>query len=141
MKKIIVTTILALSLGLSYGQASKKDVKIERAADGDEKTQSYIQRQNQAIRIEEKDCGEIHAGTVLFNNSSKKDITVEMYDMKKEKLCAVQIDAGKSMYVKEVPMGEYSYRPAGAKKSKKGDRVNVMECMLKTVIITDKSFK
>ena len=150
MKKFaLCLAFVSLFSVYSFGQVNttgKKGGKIttEQLSSEDRQTQNYLNqgRQGQVIAVESKDCQAEHLGTILFHNQSKKDLTLEVLDVKGEKICTVDVESKKSTYVKDIEMGEYYYKSTTVKKAnKKKNRVNVIECTLKSIILDDKSLK
>lgn len=149
MKKVAFSlAFIALFSVCAMGQGNitgKKGGKIstEQVSSEDRQTQNYLNqsREGKVIAVESKDCQAEHLGTILFHNQSKKAISLEVTDIKNVKVCNISIEPGKSMYVKDIEMGEYLYKLTSSKKAKKKNMVNVLECTLKSIVIDEKSFK
>ncbi len=149
MKKVIFSVaFIALFSVSAFAQGNpsgKKGGKIstEQVPGEDRQAQNYMNdgRSGRTIAIESKDCAAEHLGTILFHNQTKKLITLEVTDIKNEKVCEVTIESGKSMYVRDIEMGEYLYKMSSSKKAKKKNMVNVIECTLKSIVIDAKTFK
>lgn len=149
MKKIAFSVaFIALFSVCAMGQdnvTGKKGGKIstQQVSSEDRETQNYMNQSKagKVIAIESKDCQAEHLGTILFHNQTKKTIGLEVTDVKNVKVCNISIEPGKSMYVKDIEMGEYLYKLTTSKKAKKKNMVNVLECTLKSIVIEDKTFK
>lgn len=132
MKKLLVLSIAMLGFGLAFGQAEKKGVAVTYANGDDANAQSQLQSaSNKGIETKEVDCAEAHTGTVMFHNSTGKDISMDLVNIKGEKVADIDMKANGFAYVYNLKMGEYYYKGEKDKKAKKKNLIVAMECVLK----------
>jgi hypothetical protein len=139
-KRILFSAIALLSLSAFAQKKNAHVVQVDNNGRTIQNDTELLSKQ-ESKKIEEKDCEEYHLGKILFINQTKKDITLEILDPKGEKVLDILIKAEHSAYVNDIEVGEYHYKASNGKKVKKKNLVNVVECMLKGIILDEKTFK